>query len=303
MTGRRFGGTYSKGGPTEPGKPPGNKFDGRRVQRGSGGAKLIYAAALPMGLAGLLEIGSGDAVAMIAELGSFALMFFSAWMTSEGVKAANAFEARTVARPPSIPRKIIGGVALGLGVALGGAFGWQLGIIQGVLFGIVAAGAHLVAFGPDPMKAKGLDDASDFDRDRVANAIDKAETLVGQLMDQARGIGDRELEGRVERLATAARAVFRAVEEDPRDLPRARKFMGVYLTGARDATAKFADIYSRSRDPQARTDFVALLDDLESSFNAHRESLLIEDRTDLDIEIEVLRDRLKYEGVRPRMEE
>ena len=153
------------------------------------------------------------------------------------------------------------------------------------------------------MKAKGLDDASDFDRDRVANAIDKAETLVGQLMDQARGIGDREREGRVERLATAARAVFRAVEEDPRDLPRARKFMGVYLTGARDATAKFADIYSRSRDLQARTDFVALLDDLESSFNAHRESLLIEDRTDLDIEIEVLRDRLKHEGVRPRMEE
>ena len=256
-----------------------------------------------MGLAGLLEIGAGDAVAMIAELGAFALLFFSAWITGEGVKAAHAYEARTVARRPSIPRKIIGALALGLGVAGGAAFGWQLGLVQGVLFGAVAAGAHLVAFGLDPLTAKGLDDASDFDRERVASAIDKAETLVGQLMDQARGSGYREREGRGERLATAARAVFRTVEEDPRDLPRARKFMGVYLTGARDATAKFADIYSRSRDPQARADYVALLDDLESSFNSHRETLLIEDRTDLDIEIEVLRDRLKHEGVRPRTED
>jgi hypothetical protein len=73
--------------------------------------------------------------------------------------------------------------------------------------------------------------------------------------------------------------------------------MGVYLKGARDATIKFADIYARNREPAARADYEALLSDLETSFTAQREVLLLDDRSDLDIEIEVLRDRLKQEGV------
>jgi hypothetical protein len=88
------------------------------------------------------------------------------------------------------------------------------------------------------------------------------------------------------------------VEDDPRDLTAARKYLGVYLQGARDATAKFADIYARSRDQKARSDYIALLDDLERNFAARTEKLLIDDNSDLMIEIEVLQDRLKREGVR-----
>jgi hypothetical protein len=90
--------------------------------------------------------------------------------------------------------------------------------------------------------------------------------------------------------------MFRQVENDPRDLAAARKFLGVYLLGARDATIKFADLYSRNRDPQAREDYVALLDDLETNFATKTETLLLDDRTDLDVEISVLRDRLAREN-------
>ena len=89
----------------------------------------------------------------------------------------------------------------------------------------------------------------------------------------------------------------RTIEEDPRDLTAARKFLGVYLLGARDATAKFADIYSRTRDKQARADYTALLDDLERSFSAKTRKMLLEDRSDLTVEIDVLRERLEREGV------
>ena len=65
--------------------------------------------------------------------------------------------------------------------------------------------------------------------------------------------------------------------------------------GARDATVKFADLYARSRDAQARADYLALLDDLETTFADRSKSLLADNRTDLDVEIEVLRDRLKLE--------
>ena len=106
------------------------------------------------------------------------------------------------------------------------------------------------------------------------------------------------METRVEAFQKTARDLFRTVEEDPRDLTGARRYMSVYLRGARDATAKFADIWSRSRDAQARADYAALLDDLEQNFAARTRQMLANDRTDLTVEIEVLRERLRREGVR-----
>ena len=67
--------------------------------------------------------------------------------------------------------------------------------------------------------------------------------------------------------------------------------------GAKDAAIKFADIYSRTRDRGAKTDFMMLLTDLEESFDKKIEKLLEDDNADLNIEIEVLRERLQREGV------
>jgi len=72
----------------------------------------------------------------------------------------------------------------------------------------------------------------------------------------------------------------------------------VYLMGARDASVKFADLYKRTKDAQARTDYEALLTDLETNFAARTQKMLEGGRTDMDIEIKVLRDRLAREGVR-----
>ena len=71
------------------------------------------------------------------------------------------------------------------------------------------------------------------------------------------------------------------------------------MLGARDATITFADIYARGQDPQARSDYLALLDDLEQNFAARTAKLLLDDRSDLTVEIDVLRERLQREGVRP----
>ena len=60
---------------------------------------------------------------------------------------------------------------------------------------------------------------------------------------------------------------------------------------------KFADVWSRSRDARARAGYEALLGDLEKSFAAQRTHLLADDRSDLDVEIEVLRERLQQDGL------
>ena len=301
MAAQRYGGKYSPGGgvgtprSTEP--APRATFRAGRARKVSLRARLLFLLPLPLLFAGLGAIGRGNAGEMLGELGGFAGLMLGAWLLNEGLRAEEAFDARAVARPPAIPRKLFGAAVTGTSVFLAGFLGLGQGITGALAFGLVAAGAQLVAFGLDPMRKKGLEGVDEFATDRVARAIDQGELLVRQTVDAAARIGDRRLEGRIDRLCDQAREVFRAIEQDPRDLARARTFLSVYLLGLRDATAKFADIWSRNRDAEARAQYQALLGDLETSFGIHRAKLLADDRSALDIEIEVLRERLQQDGL------
>jgi hypothetical protein len=307
MAAQRFGGKYSpdsqpesSGGSAPAGgvrphdSPP---FRNRRARQVSLRARLMFVLPLPLLFAGLGAIGRGNATELVAEVGGFAALMLGAWLLNEGLRAEAAYDARKVARPPAIPRKLFAAALAGLAVFGVGWLSLGQSTFGALVFGLAAGGAHVAAFGLDPMRKKGMEGVDEFASARVAKAIDKAEAMVRATTDAAARIGDRRLEGRVDRLCDQAREVFRVVEEDPRDLPRARTFLTVYLMGLRDATAKFADIYSRSRDQAARNEYEALLGDLETSFTTHRAELLIEDRSDLDVEIEVLRERLHQDGL------
>ena len=231
---------------------------------------------------------------MLMGLGAGGLLILAAWTTREGLRAEAAFNARKVARRPAFPRKAVGAVMTGAALALGGVIA-EPGLLYPALFGLVGAGLHLLSFGLDPRADKGMAGIDAFQTERVAHAVDEGEKHLTAMKDAILRAGDRQLEGRVDRFATAARALFRTVEDDPGDLTAARKYLSVYLMGARDATVKFADHYAQTRDAQARTDYDALLTDLETTFASRTTALLSNGRSDLDVEISVLRDRLKLD--------
>jgi len=297
---KRYGGKFSPEG--APDNAPDtrhlpNRFRGKKAYNSNIRAKLLFLIPLPLLFSGIGELKAGNGSGMIFEWGALAALLLAAWLLRDGLQAEEAYNTRKVARPPAIPRKIFASALTGAGVALAAFGGAHVGLFSSLIFGVAATIAHGLSFGIDPLRSKGMEGFDEFETDRVAKAVDRAEKLLAETISASKRFNDRPLEGRIESLASAARDMFRTVEEDPRDLARARKFMGVYLKGARDATIKFADLYARNRDPAARVDYEALLSDLEQSFADHRDVLLLDDRSDLDVEIEVLRDRLKQEGV------
>ena len=147
------------------------------------------------------------------------------------------------------------------------------------------------------MADKRMEGVDTFQQDRVARVIEQADESLSAMRDHITRLEDRDLTTRVDAFQATARKMARTVEEDPRDLTRARKFLGVYLEGARDATVKFVDLYTRKPAPETRTAYVALLDDLQANFAARTDKMLSDDQTDMDIEIKVLRDRLQREGL------
>jgi hypothetical protein len=182
--------------------------------------------------------------------------------------------------------------------AAAAAYSNEPSILAAVLFGVAVAALHLAAFGIDPFKNKGMEGVDAFQQDRVARVVDEAEKLLSGMSSAITRAGDRRAEVRLVAFQDTARTLIRTVEEDPRDLTAARKYLVVYLRGAHDATVKFADLYARNRDEKARDDYLALLDDLDENFAARTAKSLLDDRSDLNIEIDVLRARLSREGVR-----
>ena len=302
---RRYGGTYSPGGDPRPaeerdstalsaGRKRAGKPKRRRVHPVGARVNLLFMLPFLWAFSAFFR----DPAGLAQHLGVFALLMGSAWLTREGVIAQDAYDQRRVARRPAIPRKIFGSVLMGLGLGLAG-LGNAYGMAGPVIFGLFGAGLHFFAFGADPMRDKGMEGIDEFQTDRVARAVDTAEAYLTAMSDAMLRARDRSLESRLADFQTHVRELLRAVEDDPQNLSPARRYLSVYLEGARDATVKFVDIYERDRDAEARSDYVALLDDLEQNFMLRTETLRDSDRQRLDIEIDVLRERLEREGLRP----
>lgn len=285
----RYGGKYSPGSASRPRAP-----EGLRRSRSGARVNFLFIAPVPMLLVGFQMEPTGLFLKIVA----FGIMMLAAWLTREGLVAEDAYHARRVAKKPAIPRKIFGSVLTGTGLFVAGLDAETFSLLNPALYFILGTVLHFTAFGPDPLQDKGTEGMNEYQTDRVARVVDEAERHLAAMKDAIRRARVPALERRVDDFVDTARGMFRVVEEDPRDLTSARRFLGVYLLGARDATVQFADLYARSQNEEARADYEALLNDLESSFAQKTEKLLLDDKSSLDVEIEVLRDRLEREGVR-----
>lgn len=297
---KRFGGRFSpqsqpqdSGQPAPMSQPAPRPHPGEMRHPLESRTRWVTIMAIPFLISAFWQSPAG----LAGHLAAFGAIAAGMWMTREGLQAQAAYDTRRVARRPAIPRKLFGGILTGLGLAVGAYVpGAEIG--AGII-GVAGALLHWLAFGPDPMRDKGMEGVDSFQQDRAQRIVAEGEAHLKAMQDAILRTGDRRLEARVAMFAATARDLFARVEEDPDDIAAARRYLGVYLQGARDATVKFADLYAQTHDTRARQDYESLLNDLETEFAARTRKLIEGGRTDLDIEIGVLRDRLAREGVRP----
>jgi hypothetical protein len=286
----RFGGKYSPQGSSAGSAQPSAPLQAEAKPRGGWRATVLFLSAFLF----LFPAFGDHPRDMLLGLLAGGSIILSAWLSREGLKAEAAFNARKVARRPAFPRKAAGAVLTGAALAIGGVIADQ-GLVYPALYALVGAALHLGAFGLDPMSDKGMEGIDSFQVNRVAQAVEEGEKHLAAMKDAILRAKDRALERRVDQFAATARGLFRTIEGDPGDLTAARKYLSVYLMGARDATVKFADHYAQTRDAATRADYESLLTDLETTFAQKTTAFLSNSRTDLDVEIGVLRDRLKFE--------
>jgi 5-bromo-4-chloroindolyl phosphate hydrolysis protein len=258
---------------------------------------LMFLLPLPVLFAAVVSLASGKLDGLLGNSAGYALFLAGALLLRRGLLTEAEYDRRRVAKAPW-PLKTLGGGAIALATGVTAWLGAGQHPVMAVAFGLAALLGCYLTYGFDPRLAKRFTDRDGVDTtDRVLEALAQAETSIAAIEQTTRHIRNAELNARLRRIVALARRILTMLEEDPRDLRRARKFLNVYLDGAQQVTEGYARTHGRVTAPELEDNFRRVLATIEEVFQEQQQKLLETDVTDLDVRIEVLTTQLKREGV------
>ena len=267
------------------------------LQRYSPRGLLLYFLPMPLLPATIIALGKGQLAGILVNAAGFTLFMFAAWCLRKGLQAEHIYANSSIARPPKKPLKMIAAVIAALTTGMIAWLGAGHSLPVGLMF---AGGAFLgmyLSYGFDPRDEKKIAAAHGYSGDEILRALEDSSRIIRSI-EQANGrIRNAELNRRIERICEVADRILAEIEADPRDFRRARKFLNVYLDGARQVTEGYAKTHQHSQSGELEQNFRNVLDTIESVFQEQHQKLLEEDVFDLDVKIEVLTTQLKREGI------
>lgn len=256
----------------------------------------LWILPVPMALRAVGSLIVGSVSGVLTYVLITLLLAAGAALTRSGLAAAREFERKTVARAPRLPRKLLGATAIGLATALL-AIELRYAPAAGLIFGVGAALGVLLLYGLDPRGEKAPGNLAGITTEAFARAIEEANGRLARLEATRKAIRIPAIQQKLGQMIARARGVVETIEREPASLPRARKFLNLYLDDAETVTRRFAAIEATARDPELERKFLESLETMDRVFAEQQDRLIRGSALDLDVQLEVLTQRLKQEGV------
>lgn len=257
----------------------------------------LYLLPLPLAFDTLVSLWTGSIGAMFSSALAFAGLMLGAGIARGGFAREAAFFERPFSAPPP-PLKATGGGIIGLATAFAAFAAAGHDPITSAAFGIAATIGFFLAYGFDPRSGgEILPVELGVTSEELRAALSEAYAKVEGIELAGRSIRSAEFRARLGRIVAGAQQVLATIEENPRTLRRARRFINVYLDGARQVTETYARTHAGAPPPQLEQNFRTLLIDMEAVCGEQQRKLADNNLVDLDVQIEVLATRLKHEGV------
>ena len=254
---------------------------------------LLFIMPMPVLFAALSHLLKGNIVLSITAGFLFAGFMIAAIVARHGFKLESKFKQSKFSKAPGTPFKSLAAFILAGSTALTAFLMTNYTIFSSILFGVVTLIAFYIAYGIDPRQDKS-DISLGVDADEVFEALEEAEAKIAIIEASRKDIRNIEFNRHLKLIVGKAQGILNLIEEDPKDLSRARKFLKVYL----DGTARVAESYAKTQNKSASTaaldkNFAEVLDTIETTFDEQHKKLLENDQFDLDVKIDVLKAQLK----------
>ena len=276
-------------------------MSGTQFQRLSvgGGLKglLIFVLAFPLLFKAFISLWGGHLGAFVGNATAYGLFVLGAVLLRRGLIAEKRYAEQSLAFRRSPPLKATGAAVIGVATAVAAFAAVGHGVAISLLFGMGAAVGALFYYGLDPEPRPLAVPGRGIGADELRAVLKEAYARLEGINEARQSIRSLEFQQRLSAIVTQSQAILKAIEEDPRDLRRARRFLNVYLDGILRVTRQYVRTHPQTQSYQLEQNYRALLVDMESVCREQHEKLMQNDVDDLDIQIEVLSKRLKQEGV------
>lgn len=264
----------------------------KNIQYGLKGL-LLYILPIPILIAAIIALIKGSFLATLILSASSVGFLLAAILTRHGLKLEKVFEQKKFAKAPRVPYKSVAALLLAITTALTAFFATSSGLLHSVLLGGAAFLGYMFSYGLDPRKDKTAGILG-VTSEEVIKALEAAEIRISSLESAKKQISSTDFKSSIDRITHKAREILTVIEEDPRDLDKARKFLRTYLKGADNVTATYVKTHQNdATTDKLDADFSKVLNSIEETFNKQHKKLKENDQFDLDVQIQVLETQLK----------
>jgi len=254
---------------------------------------LLYLFVVPLFISVLLALFQTNIKAFLLNGVSFLLFLAVATLAKRGFVQEAEYEDMTFTAAPKTPYKMIAGYLLG-GATLFTA--WITGaqpFTHALFLAVVATVGYYLFYGFDPKEDK-FENLGDVSATFVLETINEAKGKLKHIHQAMQHIKDHTLYEKLQIAIAKSEAILKTIQEDPKDVRVARKFLAVYIDGVAKVTNAYAAMDEKDITPQTKEKLHTLMDDVETRFDKELDRLKKNNAFDLDVHIDVLKEQIKY---------
>ena len=256
-------------------------------------ATLLYIFLAPLFLAVILALFNTNIKAFILSGISFILFFTVARLARKGLDAESFYNENTFTKAPKIPYKTIAGYLLGGSTFFTAFITGGEPFVKSAFLAIIATVGYYLLYGFDPKKDK-LENLGDISAEFVLETISEAKSKLSSIKNDMRDIKDTLLYDKLSTAVSKAENILQTIQEDPKDIRVARKFLIVYIDGMAKVTESYTDLDEQDITTHTKVKIHTLMDDVEIRFDKELSRLKNNNQFDLDVHIDTLKEQIKH---------
>ena len=253
---------------------------------------LLYVFLLPLFIAVILALLQTNIQAFLLNSMAFAFFFITVKVSAKGFSQEADYINSTLTKAPKIPYKTIAGFLLG-----GSTFftAWIAGgkpFMVALFLGSIATLGYYLFYGFDPKKDK-LENLGDVSAEFVLETINEAKGKLVDIESHMDEIKDKVLFEKLNIAVGKAKDILETIQNDPKDIRVARKFLIVYIDGVRKVTDSYVAMDEEDINSETKEKLYSLIADLDTRFDKELDRLKNNNQFDLDVHIDVLKEQIK----------
>ncbi len=254
---------------------------------------LLYIFLVPLFLAIVLALIDRDIHAFILNLIAFILFYTTAKLNTIGLNNEFKYNQEKLTKAPKRPYKTFSAILLGIATLFTASIAGGESLLIGIFLSIVSTIGYILYYGLDP-KVDKLENIGDISAEFVLKTISEAKSKLANIEQHIDKISnDKILQKRLSIAVKKAKSIIQTIQEDPKDIRVARKFLIVYIDGLESVTNAYISMNEADIKQETKDKLYQLLEDVEYRFDKELTRLKKNNEFDLDVNIDVLQQQIK----------